>query len=379
MMIYQNEKNDTTTKARAGYLNLPHGQVPTPAFMPVGTNATVKALLHDSLERMDYKLILGNTYHLYLRPGAEVFQEYGSLHNFSTWQRNILTDSGGFQVFSLSDFRKIQKEGVKFRSHIDGSYHLFTPESVVDFQVLLNSDIQMVLDVCTASGITEKKAKEAVYITSEWAKRAKTQYKQALEKDYQGHLFGIIQGNFFKELRKMSAEHLLELDFPGYAIGGLSVGESADQFEEFLTYTAAFLPADKPRYIMGIGTPDYILLAVENGIDMFDCVLPTRIARNGSVFTREGVLALKKQQYALDTEPIEEGCPCTACQRYSRGYLRHLIRANEILASVLCTEHNLQFMKTMMDDIRQSILEGRFATFKKDFLDRYQGQHKVKK
>ncbi len=369
--IYINEYNDTKSKARAGYLDLPHGKVETPMFMPVGTNATVKALLHDSIERMGYKLILGNTYHLYLRPGKEVFDKYGSLHEFSSWKENILTDSGGFQVFSLADFRKIMPEGVKFRSHIDGSYHLFTPENVVDFQVGLNSDIQMVLDVCSASGIPEKKALEAVIRTTQWAKRAKKHYLGKKEEGYEGHLFGIIQGNFFKELRRLSAEQLLELDFPGYAIGGLSVGESPDEFSEYLEYTADFLPDDKPRYVMGIGTPDYILSCVENGIDVFDCVLPTRIARNGTVFTRDGQLALKKQEFALDNGPIEEGCPCSACQRYSRGFLRHMIKANEITASILCTEHNLWFMKILMDDIRSSIVEGRFLEFKKAFLERY--------
>lgn len=370
-MIYQNEVNDKDSAARAGHLKLNRGDVPTPMFMPVGTNATVKALTHKVLERMDYRLILGNTYHLFLRPGEEVFKKYGSLHQFSSWDRNILTDSGGYQVYSLSGFSKVRKEGVKFRSHIDGAYHIFTPESVVDFQVLLDSDIQMALDVCTAPDITEKKAKEAVYITTGWAQRAMARYKEAQQEGYQGNLFGIIQGNFFKDLRKMSAEQLLELDFPGYAIGGLSVGESPDQFEEYLSYTAPFLPADKPRYLMGIGTPDYILTAVENGIDVFDCVFPTRIARNGTVFTLDGPIALKKQIYALDDGPIVEGCQCTACTRYSKGYLRHLVRANEILSSMLCTEHNLQFMMDFMVDIRKSIVEGRFMQFKKDFMTRY--------
>jgi len=370
-MIYENEFRDKESRARAGVLKLPRGDVPTPMFMPVGTNATVKALHHRVLERINYKIILGNTYHLYLRPGSEVIKAYGSLHDFSSWEGNILTDSGGFQVFSLASFRKIKKEGVKFRSHIDGSYHLFTPESVVDFQVLLDSDIQMVLDVCTAPGITEKKAKEAVYITSGWAQRAMEQYKKAQDNGYQGHIFAIIQGNFYKELRKMSAEQLIEMDFPGYAIGGLSVGESPEKFEEYLAYTAPFLPEDKPRYLMGIGTPEYIFTAVEQGIDIFDCVYPTRIARNGTVFTYDGPIALKKQQFADENLPIVEGCQCTACQRYSRGYIRHLIKANEILAPMLCTEHNLQFMMDMMVEIRKSIVEGRFMEYKRAFLARY--------
>ena len=243
---------DRSSKARTGRLFLPHGSVETPVFMPVGTAGTVKAMNHGELERIGWRLMLSNTYHLYLRPGAEVISAYGSLHGFNSWRHNILTDSGGFQVFSLAPFRKVRREGVRFRSHIDGSYHTLTPESVVDFQTVLNSDIQMVLDVCSEKGISEKKAKEAAYITAEWARRAKSRWLQKKEEGYEGELFGIVQGNFYKDLRKMSAEITNEIDFPGVAIGGLSVGEEKNEFGDFLAYTAALLPDGKPRYVMGI-------------------------------------------------------------------------------------------------------------------------------
>lgn len=364
---------DAHCSARLGRLNLPHGEVPTPIFMPVGTASAIKGLRQDELASIGYRLMLSNTYHLYLRPGASVLSHYGSLHQFNRWNHNILTDSGGFQIFSLAPFRKIRHEGVRFRSHIDGSYHQLTPESVVDFQRLLNSDIQMVLDVCTEKGISEKKAKEAAYITTEWAVRAKKQWLQRKEEGYEGELFGIIQGNFYKNLRKMSAEQILEIDFPGIAIGGLSVGEEKNEFSDLLSYTAAFLPAHKPRYVMGIGTPDYLFEAVENGIDMFDCVLPTRVARNGTAVTDEGWIALKKEIYATDTRPLVEGCPCHACQNYSRGYLRHLIKAGEMLAPMLITEHNLTYFYNLMERMRSAIAENRFLSFKKDYLSRFTG------
>ena len=352
---------DRSSKARTGRLFLPHGSVETPVFMPVGTAGTVKAMNHDELERIGWRLMLSNTYHLYLRPGAEVISAYGSLHDFNSWRHNILTDSGGFQVFSLAPFRKVRREGVRFRSHIDGSYHTLTPESVVDFQTVLNSDIQMVLDVCSEKGISEKKAKEAAYITAEWAQRAKLKIKP------------YIQGNFYKDLRKMSAEIVNEIDFPGVAIGGLSVGEEKNEFSDFLAYTAALLPDEKPRYVMGIGTPDYLFEAVENGIDMFDCVLPTRVARNGTAASDDGWISLKKERYAFDRRPISEECPCSACRNYSRGYLRHLVKAGEISASVLITEHNLTWFYRLTEEIRRSIREDRFSEFKKSFLTRFSG------
>ncbi|MBN2651386.1 MAG: tRNA guanosine(34) transglycosylase Tgt [Spirochaetales bacterium] len=372
-MSFKTIYKDKNSKARICTLDLPHGQVTTPMFMPVGTNGSVKAIKHDDVKSAGYNLILGNTYHLYLRPGTEVISKFGGLHDFINWQGNILTDSGGFQIFSLAPFRKIMKEGVKFRSHIDGAYHILTPEKVVRVQEIFNSDIQMVLDVCTPPGITEKKALEAAYITADWAARAKKEWEQTAD-EYKGLLFGIIQGNFYKDLRKMSAQQINEIDFPGIAIGGLSVGEEYSVFQDYLSYTAEFLPEDKPRYLMGIGTPEYILDAVENGIDIFDCVFPTRIARNGTVFTEHGRVALKNAKYTFDNTPISENCDCVACRNYSKSFLRHMFKANEILGPMLATEHNLVFLRKFMADIQESIKNGTFMEFKRSFLDSYRGE-----
>lgn len=369
-MIFKTVNRDSKTRARTGILSLPHGKVNTPAFMPVGTNGTIKAIHHETVDSMGYNLILGNTYHLYLRPGLEVIKHYGGLHNFSSWKQNILTDSGGFQIFSLATFRKIREEGVRFRSHIDGSYHNLTPEDVVMVQEALGSDIQMCLDVCTPPDITYRKALDALGITTRWAKRAKTRWLES-DENYHGELFGIVQGNFYKDLRKQSAEEILSLDLPGIAIGGLSVGETYEEFLEFLSYSAELLPDDKPAYLMGIGTPDYILAAVENGIDLFDCVYATRIARNGTVFTRKGLVALKKAVHSLDDGPLEEGCTCRACTQYSRGYMRHLFKTKEILGPMLATEHNLNFLYSFVKDIRFNITNGTFTQFKTSFLKDY--------
>lgn len=355
---------------RLGVLQLDHGVVETPVFMPVGTAASVKAIRHERLEDLGYRLILGNTYHLYLRPGTEVIGDLGGLHRFSTWRHNILTDSGGYQVFSLSPFRKITDDGVRFRSHIDGSYHELTPESVVDIQALFGSDIQMVLDVCTPYGCDRAEAVEAVERTTRWAARALERWK---ELENPGVAFGIVQGNFFADLRRRSAEALGELEFPGYAIGGLSVGEPGEVFDEMLAQTAPLLPTDRPRYLMGVGTPDYVLAAVANGIDMFDCVYPTRVARNGSVMTRGGILPLKKERFRFDERPIEEDCPCSACGRYSRAYLRHLFRSGELLGPMLATEHNLAFMARLTREVRQAIRDRRFEAYRSEFLLRYGG------
>ncbi|MDA3941213.1 MAG: tRNA guanosine(34) transglycosylase Tgt [Spirochaetia bacterium] len=369
-MIFKTTHKDKDTHARTGILTLPKGNVITPAFMPVGTNGTVKAIHHETVDNMGYNLILGNTYHLYLRPGLEVIKHYGSLHKFSNWKHNILTDSGGFQIFSLATFRKIREEGVRFRSHIDGAYHNLSPEDVVMVQESLGSDIQMCLDVCTPPDISYKKALEASDITTRWAGRAKKRWLES-DENYHGKLFGIMQGNFYKDLRKKSAEEILSLDLPGIAIGGLSVGESYEKFIEFLSYSAELLPDSKPAYLMGIGTPDYILEAVENGIDLFDCVYATRIARNGTVFTKNGLVALKKAIHAMDDNPIEKDCTCRACTQYSRGYLRHLFKSNEILGPMLATEHNLNFLYTFVEDIRTNILKNTFREFKTEFLSKY--------
>ena len=365
--LFHIEHRDSATLARTGTLHLPHGPVQTPVFMPVGTQGTVKSLSAKSVADLGFEIILANTYHLYLRPGTEVVEKFGGLRRFSQWPRNILTDSGGFQVFSLAPFRKITEEGVRFQSHIDGSKHLLTPESVVRIQEILGSDIQMVLDVCTEPGISKKEAASALEITTKWAARAKAEWLQTRD-DYEGVLFGIVQGNFFEDLRIESAQQLAELDFPGYAIGGLSVGEPPEEFRRFLFHTSPHLPEAKPKYVMGIGTPDYILEAVEAGIDMFDCVFPTRVARNGFLFNWTGRVNIRNEKYRFSTEPIDPNSPI---REYSLGYLRHLFKAGEMLGPVLATTHNLWFLKTLMDRIRESIREGNFAEYKKHFLENY--------
>ncbi len=354
--------------ARRGVLHLPHGEVQTPVFMPVGTVGTMKAIHHDRMEELNYKLILGNTYHLYLRPGLDLLAEQGGLHGFSTWPYNFLTDSGGFQFFSLAPFCKFSDEGVKFRSHIDGSYHFFSPESAIDAQNTIGSNIKMVLDVCTPPDITEKKAYQAHLRTTDWAKRCYTRWQ---ETGASGHLFGIVQGNFFKDIRTLSASALSEIDFPGFAIGGLSVGESKEVFTEFVQFTTPLLPLAKPKYVMGIGTPDYILEAIEAGVDMFDCVYPTRVARNGAAMTADGLLNMKSERFKNDKTPIEEGCTCMACRRYSRAYIRHLVRAKEVNAITLITDHNLTFMQRFISSIHTAIETGTFNTFKAGFMARY--------
>ncbi|HOV63731.1 MAG TPA: tRNA guanosine(34) transglycosylase Tgt [Spirochaetia bacterium] len=364
---------DISTKARTGVLSLPHGSVDTPAFMPVGTNGTVKAVRTDDLDRMGIRLILGNTYHLYLRPGVEVIKKFGGLHGFMNWEHNILTDSGGFQLFSLASLRKIETGGVRFRSHIDGSSHTLTPEDIIEIQEALRSDIMMPLDICSPPGITWEEAEKALSVTTDWARRSKARWENRPD-SYDGKLFGIIQGNFYKDLRKRSAEEILSLDLPGVAIGGLSVGESFLTFTDFLQFTASLLPEEKPHYLMGIGTPEYIFSAVENGIDLFDCVFPTRIARNGSVFTRRGIIALKKEEHRFETGPIDESCTCPVCAKYSRAYLRHLIKTSEILGAMLASLHNLSFLASLLSDIRRSIAENRFLRFKEEFLLRYNGE-----
>lgn len=354
---------DSTSRARAGVLHLRHGEVSTPVFMPVGTAATVKAMLHRDVEEIGFGLILANTYHLFLRPGMDVIRGFGGIRRFSGWSGNLLTDSGGFQVFSLSRLRKISSDGVQFRSHIDGSLHHFTPESVVDIQRDFDSDVQMALDVCTAPDAGRKESERAERITADWAVRAAQRWREAQSDGYGGALFGIVQGNFFEDLRRRSVEAILEQNLPGVAIGGLSVGEPFEQFRDTLAYTAELLPPDIPRYLMGIGTPDYILEAVRNGIDMFDCVFPTRAARNGTVFTTEGRLQLKNARFTHDTGPIEEGCGCAACRRYARGYIRHLFKSGEILGPMLATIHNLFFMQRFVSELRSAIVAGKFESF----------------
>jgi len=371
--IFTRTHQDERSRARCGVLELPNGAVHTPVFMPVGTNAVVKGLTKDDLDEIGFEIILANTYHLYLRPGADILEKAGGLHGFSGWRKNFLTDSGGFQVFSLAPFRKITREGVRFQSHIDGSKHFLTPENIVDIQARFQSDIQMQLDVCTGYGITQKKALDALFITENWAKRAFERWRQRREEGYKGFLFPIVQGNFYTDLRRRSADFVASLDPAGIAIGGLSVGEPPDVYAEFLSYTASLLPEEKPRYVMGIGTPEYILAAVGEGIDMFDCVLPTRNGRNGSYFTKDGAIAIKKSQYAADLSPIDPECTCKVCKNYSRAYLHHLYKQNEMAASMLGSYHNLAFLHTMIQDIRSAIGENRFADYRRSFLQRYGG------
>ncbi|MBR4463692.1 MAG: tRNA guanosine(34) transglycosylase Tgt [Treponema sp.] len=369
--IFTITHSDSNGRARTGVMHLPHGDVETPVFMPVGTNATVKALTKDDLEEIGFEIILANTYHLYLRPGSDTVEQAGGLHGFSGWKRNFLTDSGGFQVWSLSPLRKITMQGAEFRSNIDGSKHLFTPESVVDVQAQFNSDIQMQLDVCSGYGIEKKEAVRALEITENWAERAKTEWLKKRDQGYLGMLFPIVQGNFFEDLRARSAEFVSNLDLPGIAIGGLSVGEPAELFASMLDYTVRLLPQDKVKYVMGIGTPDYILDAVHSGIDMFDCVLPTRNARNGSYFTHDGNLSIKQERFARDFTPVDRECNCKVCRNYSRAYLRHLFKEQEILSAMLASYHNLYFLHNMMHEIRNAIRENRFEEYRSNFLTRF--------
>ena len=361
-------ETDPHSSARNGRLRLAHGVLPTPAFMPVGTAATVKALHHDSLHEMGYRLILANTYHLYLRPGMETIRAFGGVHRFSTWEHNLLTDSGGYQIFSLAKLRTIRDEGVLFQSHIDGARIHLTPEDVVDVQVTIGSDIQMVLDVCTGPDVGRTEAAEALRVTSLWAERAKQRWLQHQD-HYPGALFAIVQGNFYPDLRREAAERTAALDLPGIAIGGLSVGESFSQFEDTLAHTAPFLPHGVPRYVMGIGTPDLILTAVENGIDLFDCVFPTRAGRNATVFTTAGRINLRNAKWRNSDEPLDPLIDSFGGRAYSLGYLRHLFKSNEMLAAMLATEHNLRFMQWFMHRIRESIAGGTFSEFKRTFLE----------
>jgi len=368
--LFSIHHQDASCSARTGRLHLAHGALRTPAFMPVGTAGSVKGLEPKQVAELGFRLILGNTYHLYLRPGLEVLERFGGLHGFTGWPHNILTDSGGFQVFSLSRLRKLRDDGVEFQSHIDGSRHLLTPEKVVEIQRVFGSDIQMALDYCTGFEVERSEAERAVRITTDWAKRA-AQAWRSIETGYQGRLFPIVQGNFHHDLRRESAAAICELDLPGIAIGGLSVGEPFGVFEEFVGATAALLPRDKPRYVMGIGTAEYVLTAIEHGVDMFDCVFPTRAGRNGLAFTDRGRVVLKHAAHTESHEPIEAECDCETCRTYSRAYLRHLFKAGELLGPVLVSRHNLRFMSRVVDRARDAIERDAFLPFKQAFLERY--------
>jgi tRNA-guanine transglycosylase len=355
--------------ARAGVIETPHGKIETPVFMPVGTQATVKAMTKEELEEINSQIILGNTYHLYLNPGDDLVDDFGGLHKFMRWDRPILTDSGGFQVFSLGSLRRIKEEGVHFRSHLDGSKHFLSPEKSISIQNNLGSDIMMVLDECPPGMSSREYLIPSIERTTRWAKRCIDANKN---KDRQG-LFAIVQGGIYEDLRDKSFEELSQYDedFAGYALGGLAVGEPREDMYRILEYITPKLPENKPRYLMGVGEPLDMLEAVESGIDMMDCVQPTRIGRHGTVFTKYGRLVIKNKVYELDDRPLDEGCDCYACKNYTRGYIRHLFKAKEILGQRLATYHNLHFLIKLMNDSREAIKEGRFKEFKDEFIKNY--------
>ena len=366
-VTYELIKKDSRTKARRGRVNTPHGPIETPVFMPVGTAGTVKAMKPEEVRDMGAQIILGNTYHLYLRPGHEVVKAAGGLHKFMNWERAILTDSGGFQVFSRGAMRKISEEGVEFRSHIDGSKHMLSPEKSMEIQNALGSDIMMAFDECAPYPADRNYVKNSLERTTRWLKRCKEYHKNTEQQS----LFGIMQGGMYKDLRKQSAEEIVELDLPGYAIGGLSVGEPKEIMYEVMDDCVDYLPADKPRYLMGVGSPDCLFEGVERGIDMFDCVLPTRIARHGMAMTSQGRVNIKNAKYERDFTPLDPNCDCYTCRNYSKAYLRHLFKSDEILSSMLMTTHNLHFLVNTMAGIRKAIEEDRFLEYKKEFYDSY--------
>ncbi|HEY2010061.1 MAG TPA: tRNA guanosine(34) transglycosylase Tgt [Rhizomicrobium sp.] len=355
--------------ARAGVIHTPRGEIRTPAFMPVGTAATVKAMLPASVRETGADILLGNTYHLMLRPGAERIARLGGLHKFMDWPRPILTDSGGFQVMSLSDLRKISEEGVKFRSHIDGHAEFLSPERAMEIQRLLGSDIQMVFDECPALPATHDAIETSMALSMRWAKRSKIAFgEQTDEERVARACFGIVQGGTFTDLRVRSAEALKEIGFDGYAVGGLAVGEPQAAMFDTLEGTVPHLPGEQPRYLMGVGKPSDIVGAVLRGIDMFDCVLPTRSGRNGQAFTSEGALNLKNARFADDPAPLDATCSCPACRQFSRAYLHHVVKAGEIIAAMLLTWHNLTFYQNLMANLREAIAEARLAAFAADFF-----------
>ena len=371
-ITYELIAKDERTGARAGIIHTPHGSFETPIFMPVGTQASVKGVSPDELKDLGAGIILSNTYHLFLRPGMELIREAGGLHKFMHWDRAILTDSGGFQVFSLGDLRKITEEGVTFRSHIDGSKKFLSPEVSMQVQMCLGSDIVMAFDECVPYPADYEYAKRSTERTQRWAERC----QRAMTAPQQG-LFGIVQGGMYKDLRRWHAARLVEMDLPGYAVGGLSVGEPPELMYEMLSYSTSLLPEDKPRYLMGVGTPDHLVEGVARGIDMFDCVYPTRVARNGMAMTWAGRLVMKNANLEHDHRVIEEGCGCYACRNgYTRAYIRHLVRAGEIFGLRLLSLHNLYFLEEFVRRMRAAIIEGRFESFRSEFLAGYNPHRK---
>lgn len=360
-MEFTVKKRSEETMARAGVLSTGHGDILTPVFMPVGTQASVKTVSPDELSQIGAGIILSNTYHLYLRPGHELIAEAGGLHSFMSWDGAILTDSGGYQVFSLGPLRTITERGVEFRSHIDGSPHMFTPERVMEIEMALGADIAMCFDECTPYPCDYEYARDSAAMTARWAERC----LEAHSREDQA-LFGIVQGSVYPDLRKRSAADISSLGFPGYGIGGLSVGEPKDVMYAILDETVPCLPEDKPRYLMGVGSPDALLEGVARGVDMFDCVLPTRVARNGTVFTREGRIIVRDAAYAEDFRPLDPGCDCYACRNFSRAYIRHLLKAGEVLGIRLTSIHNLRHLVRMMEEIRSAIIKGTFSEYRKE-------------
>ncbi|MCK9212352.1 MAG: tRNA guanosine(34) transglycosylase Tgt [Ignavibacteriaceae bacterium] len=366
-------------KARAGYFETAHGVVQTPIFMPVGTQGTVKAVNQAQLvDDIKAQIILGNTYHLYLRPGTDILEEAGGLHKFMNWQKPILTDSGGFQVFSLSELRKLKKDGVEFRSHLDGSKHFFTPEKVIGIERSIGSDIMMVLDECTPYPCDYAYAKISKELTSAWAVSNKEAFESTTP--LYGHeqfLFGIIQGSVYKDLRETSAADLIKLNFDGYAIGGLAVGEPMETMYELVNFTTDLMPENKPRYLMGVGRPENILEGIERGIDMFDCVMPTRNARNSYLFTSTGILSMRNNKYKNEFSPVDEACDCYTCKNFTRAYLRHLFIAKEVLALELASIHNLHFYLNLVTEARKNILNGTFKSWKEEILPKISQQKTI--
>ena len=355
------------TGARRGVVHTPHGDIQTPVFMPVGTQGTVKSMTPEELKEVNAQIILSNTYHLFLRPGKEIMEEAGGLHKFMHWDRPILTDSGGFQVFSLGKLRTITEEGVTFQSHLDGSKKFLSPEKSIEMQNAIGSDIMMAFDECCPYPSTYEYTKKSMERTTRWAERC----KNANQRTEDQSIFGIIQGGFYKDLRKQSTEELIKLDFPGYAIGGISVGEPKEEFIDILKYTAPLMPKDKPRYLMGVGTPDYLIEAAIAGIDMCDCVLPTRIARHGTALSSRGKVVVRNGTYERAFSPLDPECDCYACRNYTRAYIRHLIKANEILGIRLLSIHNIKFLTNLMDKVRIEIENDNLGTFRDEFYKKY--------
>jgi len=355
------------TGARRGVIHTPHGDIQTPVFMPVGTQATVKSMTPEELKEVNAQIILSNTYHLFLRPGHKLVEEAGGLHKFMNWDRPILTDSGGFQVFSLGQLREISEEGVEFQSHLDGSKKFLSPEKAMEIENSLGADIIMAFDECCPYPSTYEYTKKSMERTTRWAERCKEAHKKP---ESQG-LFGIIQGGFFEDLRKQSVEDLIKLDFPGYAIGGISVGEPKEEFLKILKYTTPLMPENKPRYLMGVGTPDYLIEAAMAGIDMCDCVLPTRIARHGTAMTSQGKIVVRNATYERDFTPLDPECDCYACKNYTRAYIRHLVKTNEILGIRLLSIHNIKFLTGLMDRVRIEIENDNLGNFRDEFYHKY--------